>query len=111
MAVEVIALKDLMILGEITDGIETVAIKHPISIQLLQKGSNELVLSTMVYPVAVDQILDDISNHTVYVGKKDILFRGKPSDKLADAYITGANKYRNIAVPTVGQVIDIEASK
>ena len=85
-----------------------VKIMHPMVINLVPDGPASIKISMSMYPPGVNYMLDDISEFTIRIPNDQIRFRGRASDSMAQEWKVASNKFRNIAIPTTGQIIDVE---
>ena len=109
--IRMVITKTGMFIGEVDEAAGWCTITKPMQINYQQMQDGSLKVGISPYPPGVKDLVDDLENHSIVFHVRDVLCSTRPADKLREEYIKGSNAFRNIAVPTTGQIIDVGASK
>jgi len=98
-------------LGEVDTSGSSVKIYSPMQVNYQQTSPGVLSVGVTPYPPGVKDLVDDLEDFGIAFDVSDVLCITRPSDGLKNEYIKGSNVFRNIAVPTTGQIIDVGTNK
>jgi len=99
-----------MFIGEVDTTESQTKVYKPMAVTYQQTPTG-LTASVSPYPPGVKGLVDDLEGFFIKFQEVDVFSVVRPAEELKDEYIKGSNAFRNIAVPTTGQIIDVEANK
>jgi len=96
-----------MFIGEVDTSGNYVKIYKPMQVSYKQTPMGALQVGVSPYPPGVKDLVDDLENFCITFHSNDVMCYTRPSDSLKNEYVKGSNVFRNIQLPTTGEVIDV----